>query len=202
MALAFVTGRRGEIRPRPDRGRACRRARWTYPSFGPAGAPLLVEHCRSLDALIGQVVAAELDGPLLRAMVRFAPVPEADRVWTLLQAGFPISLSIGATVQQADVVEEHDDCRVIRCGRWTLSEVSVCVYGRDPAAHLRKLNWDEHAGEIVERMQERAGGAKRAAVEGALHLDRWRKWALGAGLGMAEDLGVDHRALAMPWTSV
>ena len=120
--------------------------------------PLLVEHCRSLDAMVGQVVAAEFDGPLLRAMVRFAPVPEADQLWTLLQTDFPISLSIGATVQQADVVEEHHDCRVIRCGRWTLSEVSVCVYGRDPAAHLRKLNWDKHAGEIVERMQERAGG--------------------------------------------
>jgi hypothetical protein len=51
------------------------------------------------------------------------------------------------------------------------------------------LSWDEHAGEIVERMQERAGGAKRAAVEGALYLDRWRRWALPTGVPIATDLG-------------
>ena len=156
--------------------------------------PLLAEHHRCLDALLGRVVAAEIEGAVLTAVVEFAPTPEADRLWGMLSAGFPLSLSAGARIDAAEIVEEHEDGRLIRCSRWRLDEISVCVHGKDPAAHIRRLTWDENATEIVRRMND-VPEPKRQAVEKALHLDSWRKWALLAGVGMAEDLGVDRDAL-------
>lgn len=157
-------------------------------------APLLAEHCRSLDALLGRVVAAEIENGMLQAVVEFGPTPEADRLWSMLAAGFPLSLSAGARIDAAEIVEEHEDQRVIRCTRWRLDEISVCVHGKDPAAHVRRLSWDENATEIVRRMND-VPEPKRQAVEKALHLDRWRQWAVLAGVSMAENLGVDRDAL-------
>jgi hypothetical protein len=156
--------------------------------------PLLAEHSRCLDALLGRVVAAEVESGLLQAVVEFAPTPEADRLWSLLAAGFPLSLSAGARVDAAEILEDHGDHRVIRVSRWRLDEISICVIGKDPAAHLRKLTWDENAAEIVRRMNE-VSEPKRQAIEKALHLDKWRRWSITAGVGIAEKLGVDRNLL-------
>ena len=156
--------------------------------------PLLAEHCRSLDALLGRVVAAEIDGCILRALVEFGPTPEADRLWKLLSAGFPLSLSVGARVVAAEIAEDYGDHRVIQVTRWRLDEISVVVHGKDEAAHVRQLGRDEPAGEMIARMSA-APDPKRLAIERALHLEKWRKWSIQAGVGMAEELGVDRDAL-------
>jgi hypothetical protein len=79
--------------------------------------PLLMEHCYSLDALLGRVVAAEVDGLLLKATVEFGPGKEADRLWAMLAAGFPLSLSAGTGILAADIVEEREDHNLIRATR-------------------------------------------------------------------------------------
>jgi hypothetical protein len=70
-------------------------------------APVLVEHMRCVDALLGMILSAELDGGVLRSVVRFGPGKESDRLWGMLVAGFPLSLSLGATIQHA-IREEKD----------------------------------------------------------------------------------------------
>ena len=193
MALALITGR--AVRFGADLVEDAMAPGACDLSLVRAGrCPLLAEHHRCLDALLGRVVAAEIEGAVLQAVVEFAATPEADRLWNLLSAGFPLSLSAGARIDAAEIVEEHEDGRLIRCSRWRLDEISVCVHGKDPAAHVRRLSWDENAVEIVRRMND-VPEPKRQAIEKALHLDRWRKWALLAGVGMAEDLGVDRDAL-------
>src|SRR3954471_10443661 len=64
-------------------------------------APLLREHLRSVDCLLGSVVNAWSEGGLMHGVVRFAPGPESDRLWGMLSAGFPLSLSMGARVEHA-----------------------------------------------------------------------------------------------------
>ena len=151
--------------------------------------PLLAEHYHRLEALLGQVVAVEVDGPVARALVRFARGPEADRLWELMVAGFPLSLSIGATIQHAEKAGAG-----YRAMRWKLTEISVVVFGRDELAHLRPLGRGEDAAALVARMTASRGGAERAAVHAALHLDRWERWANLAAVRLAEELGVDlHR---------
>jgi hypothetical protein len=72
-------------------------------------APLLTEHMRCLDALIGQVLTAEIiDGCIMRCLCRFARGKEADRLWGMLCSGFPLSLSCGARIKHAVKVADVD----------------------------------------------------------------------------------------------
>lgn len=155
-------------------------------------APLLVEHTRSVDCLLGAVVGAESDGALLRSLVRFARGREADRLYGMLCDGFPLSLSFGARILNAERVGDAPDGGggVYRVDRWRLTEVSVCVFGREEAAHLRCLGEDEDAAALVARMRAAGHGEPRAAVRRALHLDRWRTWAKVAGPRLAVGLGL------------
>src|SRR4051794_34865247 len=98
--------------------------------------PLLIEHCRSLDSLVGQVVTVGPGNGCLKAAVRFARGREADRLWNLLEQNFALSLSIGASVQCA---ARTPDGRYIAT-RWRLEEISVCVFGKDQSAELRRLS--------------------------------------------------------------
>lgn len=156
--------------------------------------PLLMEHSYNLDSLLGAVVAAEIDGPVLRAVTKFARTPEADRIWNLLAQGFPLSLSAGVRVEHAEVIEELPEGCLIRCTSWQLRELSVCVWGKDPTANLRQLSWDHRAREIVERMNDPNHPA-RAVASAALRLDDWRRWGVAAGVRLAETLAVDRDGL-------
>src|SRR5215208_702234 len=127
----------------------------------------------------------------MRCIVRFARGPEADRLWEMLQAGFPLSLSVGALIQHAVEAEGPPGPRVYRVTRWQLREVSVVVYGKDEAACVRSLGRDEDAAAMVARMEAADGGPREAAVRNALHLDRWERWAIPAGVRVAERLGAD-----------
>jgi hypothetical protein len=153
--------------------------------------PLLMEHSCRVEYLLGQVLAAEVQGPVMHAVVRFARGPDADRLWGMLEDGFPLSLSAGALVQHAVAVEGSSGARVWRVTRWQLREVSVVVYGKDKDAYLRSLGRDEDAATMVARMNAVAGGAARAAVRHNLHLDDWESWAIPAGVRLAERLGAD-----------
>src|SRR4051812_50144307 len=68
--------------------------------------PLLAEHRCRLENLLGRVIAVEADGPIMRAVVQFARGPEPDRLWAMLQAGFPLSLSIGGAIPPPRGAEE------------------------------------------------------------------------------------------------
>jgi hypothetical protein len=153
--------------------------------------PLLAEHCSTLDSLLGQVVGAEVDGPILRCLVRFAREPAADRYWNLLQDGFPLSLSAGTTIQHAERVGDLDGEPLFRATSWRLREVSVVVFGRDEGAFVRRLASEDDLPAMVARMQGNGSTAARAAVRSALHLDRWERWSTAAGVRLGEELGTD-----------
>jgi hypothetical protein len=63
--------------------------------------PLLGEHIHHLSGLLGRVEAAAVEDGELKALVRFARTPAASEVWSLVEQGFPISLSAGGTVEAA-----------------------------------------------------------------------------------------------------
>jgi hypothetical protein len=157
--------------------------------------PLLAEHSRRLENLLGRVVAVEADGPIMRAIVQFAHGAAPDRLWAMLRDGFPLSLSIGGSIQCAEVTKELPRSpRRYKITQWTLNELSICVYGKDRDAYVRALHTDEDAAQLVRQMQE-ASDEGRAAVRAALHLDRWDRWAVPAGLRMAVRLGIDSAAV-------
>jgi hypothetical protein len=157
--------------------------------------PLLSQHYRTIDSLLGHVIAAEVHGPVMHCVARFARGPEADRLWDMLQDGFPLSLSVGGEIAHAVQVETSDGSRGFRVTRWKFEELSVVVFGKDKAAFMRSLGPDEDAATMVARMNADAGGARVAAVRNTLHLDEWEQWAVPTGVQLAGKLGVDDAAV-------
>ena len=148
--------------------------------------PLLIDHSAMVADLIGVVLAADVEGNVLQAVVRFAPVPEADRLWSLLSAGFPLSLSAGSEIVEAETLPTG----AARITRWRLRELSVTVHGRNEGAHVRMLGAGEPAAAMVAAMNA-APDHRRHAIEQRLRLASWRSWAHVEGLRLGERLGVD-----------
>jgi hypothetical protein len=154
-------------------------------------APLLVDHIRSWDCFLGALADAWVEHGALAFVGRLAEGGEADRVWSLLRQGFPLSVSLGSRVVAAEALGPEPDGvgRRYRVTRWELTEASVVVFGADPAAHLRSLERSPEARERLARQAEAAAADARLRVRQALHLDRWTAWATGAGLALAAELG-------------
>jgi hypothetical protein len=157
--------------------------------------PLLSQHYRTIDSLLGQVIAAEVHGPVMHCIARFARGPEADRLWDMLQDGFPLSLSVGGEIAHAEEVVTSAGSRAFRVTRWKLEELSVVVFGKDKAAFMRSLGPDEDAATMVAKMNAAGGGASGAGVRNNLHLDEWQRWAVPTGVMLADKLGVDSAVL-------
>jgi hypothetical protein len=157
-------------------------------------APLLVEHTRSVDALIGATVAAEADGVFLRSLVRFARGREADRLYEMLCSGFALSLSMGCQILAAERTGDDPDGPggIYVVMRWRLEELSVVVFGREEEAHLRRPDPGEDAAAMLARLRGAdAGDPAREAIRHVLHLDRWEAWARLTGPKLAVELGLE-----------
>jgi hypothetical protein len=160
--------------------------------------PLLAEHCFALEALLGAVADARIEGTsAIQIVVCFARGRDSDRLWDMLCDGFPLSLSIGARILDAVKVETLPDGRAhYRATRWRLTEVSLCVLGKDEGAYLRRLAEPERAQVLADwSATTEDGTAARQAIERRLHLDRWRSWSTRTTAQLAEELGIDRDRL-------
>jgi hypothetical protein len=81
--------------------------------------------------------------------------------------------------------------------RWRLEELSVVVWGKDESAHVRLLGCDESPAAMVARMNSVEGDQARAEAGRALRLDRWRQWAVPAGMRIADELKTDRAELCI-----
>lgn len=157
-------------------------------------APLLREHSRYLDALLGRIVDAEVRDDALHCVAELAPLPEADRIWTLLTAGFPLSLSLGGIVRSAKAMGDNGrGGRLYAVDHWELSELSVVVFGAERKAHVRLLSGESLAALNARRLVPPSAEAQR--VRSALHLDRWEEWALRAAPVLAGRVGCPIEAM-------
>jgi hypothetical protein len=157
-------------------------------------APLLLDHLRTFDTFLGALAEAWVEDGVLRFVGRLAEGGEADRIWSLLGQGFPLSVSLGSRVLAAeDLGPEPDGVgRRYKVTRWALTEASVVVFGADPAAHLRSLERDPAARERLAQRAREASADARLKVRQALHLDKWLSWSVGAGVAIAAELGLTH----------
>ncbi len=161
-------------------------------------APLLSEHLRCMDALLGMVLSAELDGGILRSVVRFGRTREADKLWDMLGCGFALSLSLGCRILRAVRSGDGPDGEAIyHVTHWRFEELSIVVWGADEKAHVRRLGQDESPAAMVARMNSAEADPAKAKVARALHLDRWRQWAVPAGMRIADGLKTDAAALCI-----
>jgi len=104
------------------------------------GAPVLNNHDRysGVEAILGVVENAQVDGKRGEAVVRFGRRPEVQGIVADVRAGVIRNVSVGYTVEQWQ--ESRDNgARVKTAVRWTPREISFVPLGADPAAQVRTL---------------------------------------------------------------
>jgi hypothetical protein len=162
-------------------------------------APFLLEHRYHLEDMLGSVVEAWVGGGVAQAIVRFADMPSANRVWALLEQGFPIAASAGYQIGATRPVDlEGESGRRFIVDTWKATEISACVAGADQGAHISCRPLPELAA-LTEQRRARRIERERDECRAALKADTWRKWAAnGAADAVAAAAGVTPAKIRSP----
>jgi hypothetical protein len=156
-------------------------------------APLLVEHTRSVDCLLGAVVSAESDGNLLRSLVRFG---RGQRGRPLSEAGgrLPAQLRPGRRDPARDrtATARTGGAATTTVDRWRSTDsASVVVSAATRQRTSRGSARDDGRGRDGGAHGGGRAGEPRAAVRRALHLDAWERWARRTGPKLGVELGLE-----------
>jgi phage head maturation protease len=99
-------------------------------------APVLLNHDTSVDAQIGVIEAATIEGGEGRATIRLSQREDVAGIVADILGGIIRNVSVGYTVQ-AYQVEVGGDVPVYRAIRWTPYEISFVTVPADPSAAIR-----------------------------------------------------------------
>jgi hypothetical protein len=115
----------------------------------PAQMPLLSDHYRSLDSVLGSVRNIRRDGTQIVGRLHFARHEEAERAWALVRDGHQRDVSVGYHVNQFVDIPAGETravngrsftagARTLRISTtWTPKETSLVAIGADAASGIR-----------------------------------------------------------------
>lgn len=137
-------------------------------------APLLKDHMPILDAQIGVVVRAWLDGGRGHAVVRFSLTPAADDVLARVRAGDVTCVSVGYAIASAERGgADADGIPTVRVTQWVPKEISFVAipadhsvgYGRasDPGQSTITVTTPEEETKMTPEEIQAAADKKAAA---------------------------------------
>lgn len=95
-------------------------------------APVLKDHRRDVDSMVGTVVSARIEGRRGRAVVRLSDTPEGSSMLSRIKAGEVQSVSVGYAVHELKPAGEHKGYPVLRATQWEAVEVSLVAVPADP----------------------------------------------------------------------
>lgn len=95
-------------------------------------APVLKDHRRDVDSMVGTVVSARIEGRRGRAVVRLADTKEGNSMLTRVKAGEVQSVSVGYAVHELKPAGEQNGYPVLRATKWEAVEVSLVAVPADP----------------------------------------------------------------------
>lgn len=95
-------------------------------------APVLKDHRRDVDSMVGTVVSARIEERRGRAVVRLADTKEGNSMLSRIKAGEVQSVSVGYAVHELKPAGEHDGYPVLRATKWEAVEVSLVAVPADP----------------------------------------------------------------------
>ncbi|WP_291733742.1 phage major capsid protein [Leisingera sp. F5] len=95
-------------------------------------APVLKDHRRDVDSMVGTVVSARIEGRRGRAVVRLADTPEGSSMLARIEAGEVQSVSVGYAVHELKPAGEHSGYPVLRATKWEAVEISLVAVPADP----------------------------------------------------------------------
>jgi phage head maturation protease len=130
------------------------------------GAPVLNNHDRftGVEAVLGIVEDATVDGARGEAVVRFGARPEIAGVVSDIRAGVIRSVSVGYTVEAWREARANGD-RVKTATKWAPRELSFVALGADPGAQVRSSG-----GSAMEQNQTSDLRAQARTIAAALAL--------------------------------
>jgi hypothetical protein len=158
-------------------------------------APLLRDHFRTTDALVGVVEMAWIIGTEARAVVRFGQSPNATAAWLDVQSGVLCNVSMGFRASRSEVTPEGIVHR-----EWEADEISlVWAPARRGARVLRRtITNAERIVLLAERDAAAVATAEAFAMkqDAALRAPWWRRWAEVSAPTLAAAAGCDAERLA------
>lgn len=95
-------------------------------------APVLKDHRRDVDSMVGTVVSAQIEGRRGRAIVRLSDTAEGNSMLSRIKAGEVQSVSVGYAVHELKQAGEHGGYPVLRATKWEAVEVSLVAVPADP----------------------------------------------------------------------
>lgn len=100
--------------------------------FNSGSAPVLKDHRRDVDSMVGTVVSARIEGRRGRATVRLADTKEGNSMLSRVKAGEVQSVSVGYAVHELKSAGEENGYPVLRATKWEAVEVSLVAVPADP----------------------------------------------------------------------
>jgi hypothetical protein len=149
-------------------------------------APLLDGHIRQLDAVLGVVETAWIEGTQAWAIVRFASHTKAAEAWGMVQERIITSVSMG--FRHPDVEPDQDGVRLIPT--WRPYEVSLCAIPANWTAGLLPQPEAEALNGLMDAVEDRKRIELVEQVRGMKREEK-RQWAETISPVVATRLGTD-----------
>ena len=118
-------------------------------------APLLKDHKRDLDSMIGYVETAQIIGGRGQAVVRFAQSAEGETMLARVRAGEVKCVSVGYRVHDFERSGERDGLPIMRATKWEPFEISLVAVPADETVGIgRSAGSDERTNSksMVQKM--------------------------------------------------
>jgi phage head maturation protease len=157
-----------------------------------SGAPLLLDHGHTIDALVGIIEAAWIEGDQAMAVARVTAANARGReVWAMLQDGIIRSCSMGFIYQAAKAVEDEPLDRAPKIEKWRPHEISLVPLPSNWNATLQRGIAPAEVDAIAAAaLQVRQAALLKKIREG--QRDQWRDLARGIAPAVAGQLGTDE----------
>lgn len=146
-------------------------------------APLLADHVRSVQGILGVVEAAWLDGERALCRVRFGQTRDAEEAWCLVRDGIASSVSMGFRIHAAEPLGEAGARRITA---WQPYEISLVPLPADWRAQLLPVADGEAAWQAALQARRDAVDHRIARAEVA----RLESFADAAASTVAERTGL------------
>jgi phage head maturation protease len=156
-------------------------------------APVLVQHQRHVDDVIGIVEEAWIEDALGYAVVRFGRRARAQEIRLDVEAGILRNCSVGFKIMECEEPPDSTiDARHYRATRWKPFEISLVAVGADSRTRISTTEKDK--SELLDLLKARRStrlAAARLRVS-SLHDagEIWRAWASTVAGDLATEFGV------------
>ena len=151
-------------------------------------APLLLDHERHTDSVVGVIDGAWIENGVGWAVARFGRSRRAQEVRHDIEDGVLTNCSMGFQILEVEHAEgSTPEFPHHRITRWKPYEISIVAIGADARACVQPTSAEVRLDELLKRKcEERAVDARKRRLN-ALRPDEWRAWSRTTARDLADE---------------